>query len=129
MPPVTQVSHMYEGPVTRNRAKLLKKEVNSLLAEVNFNIFENVIPPKCSTLVVLRHINKEVEVTLHRTNAVKNGPSDRTSTVKNRPAEMNIHNSRFLEALEAYEDILKILSSLVSNGISSKYFGLPNVEI
>ena len=55
--------------------------------------------------------------------------TDRTSTVKNRPAEMNIHNSRFLEALEAYEDILKILSSLVSNGISSKYFGLPNVEI
>jgi hypothetical protein len=30
--------------------------VNSLLAEINFNIFGNVILPKCSTLVVLRYI-------------------------------------------------------------------------
>jgi hypothetical protein len=30
--------------------------VNSLLAEINFNISENVILPKCSTLVVLRYI-------------------------------------------------------------------------
>ena len=82
MPLVTQVSHMYEGPVTRNRAKLLKKEVNSLLAEVNFNIFENVISPKCSTLVVLRYTKKEEDVALCRTSTVKNGPSVRTSTVK-----------------------------------------------
>jgi hypothetical protein len=60
MPPVTQVSHMYEGPITRSRAKLLQKEVNSLLAEINFDIFENVILPKCCTLIVLRHTNKEM---------------------------------------------------------------------
>jgi hypothetical protein len=52
MPPVTQVSHMYEGPIMRSRAKLLQKEVNSLLAEINFNIFENIILPKRSTLVL-----------------------------------------------------------------------------
>jgi len=82
MPPVTQVSHMYEGPVTRNRAKLLKKEVNSLLAEINYNIHEKTILPKCSTLVVLRYTNKEEDVALRRTSTVKNGPSVRTSTVK-----------------------------------------------
>jgi hypothetical protein len=129
MPPVTQVLHTYEGPITRNHAKLLQKEVNSLLAEINFDIFENVILPKCCTLIVLRHTNKEEDVTLHRTSTEKNGPPDRTSTVKNRPAERNIHNSRFREALEAHEDILESLSSLISNGGSSKYFGLSNVEI
>ena len=82
MPPVTQVSHMYEDPITRSRAKLLQKEVNSLLAEINFDIFENVILPKCSTLVVLRYTNKEEDVALRRTSTVKNGPSVRTSTVK-----------------------------------------------
>jgi hypothetical protein len=30
--------------------------VNSILAKINFNISENVILPKCSTLVVLRYI-------------------------------------------------------------------------
>jgi hypothetical protein len=30
--------------------------VKSLIAEINFNIYENVILPKCSTLVVLRYI-------------------------------------------------------------------------
>jgi hypothetical protein len=36
----------------RSHAKLLQKEVNSLLAEINFNIFENIILPKRSTLVL-----------------------------------------------------------------------------
>jgi len=45
MPPVTQVTHkqVYEGPITRSCAKVLQKEVNLLLAEINFNIFENII--------------------------------------------------------------------------------------
>ena len=33
--------------------------MNSLLSETKFNIFENVILPKCSTLILLRHIHKE----------------------------------------------------------------------
>ena len=51
--------HVYDGPITRNRAKILQKEVNPLLSETNFNIFENVILPKCSTLILLRHVHKE----------------------------------------------------------------------
>jgi hypothetical protein len=84
MPPVTQVTHkqVYEGPITRSHAKVLQKEVNSLLAEINYNIHENTILPKCSTLVVLRYTNKEDDVALRRTSTVKNGPSVHTSTVK-----------------------------------------------
>jgi hypothetical protein len=46
MPPeATQVTHkhVYDGPITRNRAKLLQKEVISFLAETNFNIHKNII--------------------------------------------------------------------------------------
>jgi hypothetical protein len=53
--------HIYQGPITQSRAKKLHQEVNSLLAEINFNISENVILPKCSQLVVLRYICVEGE--------------------------------------------------------------------
>ena len=57
----TQVTHkhVYDGPITRSRAKLLQKEVNSFLSKTNFNIFEDVVLPKCSTLILLRHVHKE----------------------------------------------------------------------
>jgi hypothetical protein len=45
-----------QGPITHSHTKKLQQKVNSILAEINFNILENVILPKCSTLVVLRYI-------------------------------------------------------------------------
>jgi hypothetical protein len=48
----------------RSHAKLLQKEVNSLLAEINFNIHENIILPKFSTLVVLRYTHKDEDASL-----------------------------------------------------------------
>ena len=66
MPPeATQVKHkhIYDGPITRSRAKLLQKEVTSFLAETNFNIHENIILPKNSTLILLRYAHEEVEDT------------------------------------------------------------------
>jgi hypothetical protein len=45
--------------------------VNSLLAEINFNISENVILPKCSTLVVLRYICDRGGVAIHEEEAKK----------------------------------------------------------
>ena len=55
-PEATQVTHkhVYDGPITRNRAKLLQKEVISFLAETNFNIHKNIILPKNSILILLR---------------------------------------------------------------------------
>jgi hypothetical protein len=45
--------------------------VNSLLAEINFNISENVILPKCSTLVVLRYICEIGGAAIHGEEAKK----------------------------------------------------------
>jgi hypothetical protein len=39
--------------------------VNSLLAEIKVNICENVILPKCFTLVVLRYTNEEYNAAKH----------------------------------------------------------------
>ena len=44
-----------QGPLTRSHAKKLQEQVNSFLTECNFNTYENVILPKCSTLIVLRN--------------------------------------------------------------------------
>ena len=65
MPTITQVTHnqVQEGPITRSRAKLFQKEVNPFLAETNFNIHENIILPKNSTLILLRYTHEEVEDT------------------------------------------------------------------
>jgi hypothetical protein len=60
-----------QGPITLSRAKKLHQEVNSLLAEINFNISENVILPKCSTLVVLRYICERGGAAIHREEAKK----------------------------------------------------------
>ncbi len=48
-----------EGPITRSRAKKLQQQVNSLLATFDAYIDENVILPKCSTLVLLRNMQQE----------------------------------------------------------------------
>jgi hypothetical protein len=63
--------HINQGPITRSRAKKLQQEVNSLLAEINFNIFENVILTKCSTLVVLRYICERGGAAIHGEEAKK----------------------------------------------------------
>lgn len=41
------------GPVTRSPAKNIQQEVNSLLTSLCFNYNENVILPKCCTLLLL----------------------------------------------------------------------------
>jgi hypothetical protein len=71
IPRVTQVDedntpiNINQGPITRSRANKLQQEVNSLLAEINFNISENVILPKCSTLVVRRYICERGGAAIH----------------------------------------------------------------
>ena len=62
MPPeATQVKHkhVYDGPIIRSRVKLLRKVVTSFLAETNFNIHENIILPKNSTLILFRCSHEE----------------------------------------------------------------------
>jgi hypothetical protein len=65
-----------QGPITRNHAKELQQKVNSIVAEINFNTSENVIPPKCSTLVVLRYICERSGADIHREKAKKQNQVD-----------------------------------------------------
>jgi hypothetical protein len=64
-------TNINQEPITRSRAKKLHQEVNSLLVGINFNISENVILPKCSTLVVLRYICESGGAAIHEKEAKK----------------------------------------------------------
>nr|CAD40257.1 OSJNBb0002N06.3 [Oryza sativa Japonica Group] len=50
----------YHGPITRNRARKIQQEVNSLFTQLNPNFSENFILPKCSTFVLLRFTPEEI---------------------------------------------------------------------
>ena len=84
-PEATEVTHkhVYDGPITRNRAKILQKEVNSLLSKTNFNIFENFILPKCSTLILPRHVNKEDRNTKQSDNQLTSTSLDQSEPIWN----------------------------------------------
>jgi hypothetical protein len=60
-----------QGPITHSHTKKLQQKVNLILAEINFNISENVILPKCSTLIVLRYISERGGAAIHREKAKK----------------------------------------------------------
>ena len=57
--PTTTPAQLFDGPITRSRAKKLQQEVNALLCEIHFNINENYILPKSCTLVLLRFIKED----------------------------------------------------------------------
>jgi hypothetical protein len=82
IPKVTQVDedntpiNINHGPIARIRANKLQQEVNSLLAEINFNISENVILLKCPTLVVLRCICERGGAAIHGEEAKKKNQVD-----------------------------------------------------
>ena len=69
---------MYEGTITRSRAKLLQKELNSLLTYCNFNTSENVILPKWFILMLLRFTHEDMEGI---------GPKDQDMVLQNGPFE------------------------------------------
>ena len=92
MPPeATQVKHkhIYDGP--SSRAKLLQKEVTSFLAETNFNIHENIILPKNSTLILLRCSHEERDQIRQ---PVRTTSSDHKKNINPvRTTKTNTHNS------------------------------------
>jgi len=136
--PTPTPAQVIDGPVTCSRAKKLQQEVHTLLCEVHFNINENYILPKCSTLIVLRYIEEENDESdpEERTSAsprihyktdqrVKNGPVE----VKNGPVQRNLHNLLLTNAMKAHENLLESLSSRLSNASSLISFGRRNQEL
>ena len=103
--------------------------MNALLCESSINVNENIILPKCSTLVVLRYTHME-GADLDRkdwNNTVQNGlverRADRTSAVQNRPVERKDHNFHFQDSMKAHEHLLESSSSLLSNATGDDLFG------
>ena len=100
-----------DGAITRRQAKKLQQEVNTLLCESSINVNENIILPKCSTLVVLRYTHEEGGDLDRKdcNNTVQNGPverrADRTSVVQNGPVERKDHNFHFRDAMKAHEHL------------------------
>jgi len=130
--PTPTPSQVIDGPVTRSHANKLQQEVHALLCEINFNINENYILPKCSTLIILRYIEEEKDESdpEERTSAsprrhYKNGPVE----VKNGPVQRNLHNILLTKAMKAHEDLLESLLSLLSNASSFISFGRHNQEL
>ena len=124
--PIPTRAQVIDGPITRSRAKKLQQEVHALLCEIHFNINENYILPKCCTLIVLRYIEEEMNesdpkewTNAKRTTRVKNGQME----VKNGPVQNNLHNFLLTKAMKVHEDLLEILSSLLSNKSSGDQFG------
>lgn len=51
-------AHVFDGPITRSRAKQLQQEVHALLCEIPF-INENYILPKSCMLLLLRFTKED----------------------------------------------------------------------
>jgi hypothetical protein len=68
-------------PITRSRANK-QQEVNYLLDEINFKIYENVILPKCSTLIVLRYIHEDDGTTKYGDEVNNKKQSDQGSPIR-----------------------------------------------
>jgi hypothetical protein len=67
---------VHQGPITHSHTKKLQQKMNSLIDKINFNISENVILPKCSTLVVLRYICERGGAAIHGEEAKKKNQVD-----------------------------------------------------
>jgi len=123
--PTPTPAQVIDGPITRSRAKKLQQEVHALLCQIHFNINEHYILPKCCTLIVLRYIEEENDEL-----ELKNGPVQVLEKVKNGPVEVknglverNLHNVLQTKAIKVHEDLLEILSSLLSNASIGHKFG------
>lgn len=130
--PSSNTKDTIQGPLTRSRAKKLQVQVNSFLTDFNFSTSENVILPKCSTLVVLRNIQHEEDESgsVDSITGVQNGPVKQNgpTAVQNGPVQRTAHNSQFTKAMEVNEDSLESLSSQLSNATNTKSFGLHTNE-
>jgi len=129
--PTPTPTQVIDGPVTRSRAKKLQQEVHALLCEIQFNINENYILPKYSTLIVLRYVEEEKDESdpEERTSASSRRHNKTDQRVKNGPVEVkkglvqrNLHNFLITKAMRAHEDLLESLSSLFSNESSGDQF-------
>jgi hypothetical protein len=114
----TQIN-INQGPITRSQAKKLRQEVDSLLAEINFNISENAILPKCSKFVLLRCICERGGAAIHREEAKKKkqvdqfgqGGSSKFSSDKSGQVRTGQFGQSVQTCSDLHNDLIKTLKS------------------
>ena len=57
--PTSSPTQVFDGPITRSRAKKLQQEVHALLYEFHLNTNENFMLPKSCMLILLRFTKEE----------------------------------------------------------------------
>jgi hypothetical protein len=80
--PTSSPTQVFEGPITRSRAKKLQQEVHALLYEFQLNTNENFMLPKSCMLILLRRKDKTYQGRISKKSYVRVSPA-----LQNRPEE------------------------------------------
>jgi predicted unusual protein kinase regulating ubiquinone biosynthesis (AarF/ABC1/UbiB family) len=86
--PTSSATQVFDGPITRSRAKKLQQEVHTLLYEFQLNTNENFMLPQSCMLILLR-FTKEEGQNISRTNHQEELCPSQSSAAK--PSRKNSH--------------------------------------
>jgi hypothetical protein len=86
--PTSSPTQVFDGPVTRSRAKKLQKEVHALLYEFHLNTNENFMLPKSCMLILLRFTKEEGQNISRANQQEELYPSQSSAT---EPSKRNSH--------------------------------------
>jgi hypothetical protein len=87
--PTSSPTQVFDGPITRSRAKKLQQEVHALLYEFRLNTNENFMLPKSCMLILLR-FTKEEGQNLSKANQQEELRLSQSSATE--PSRRNSHN-------------------------------------
>jgi hypothetical protein len=110
--PTSSPTPVFDGLITRSRAKKLQQEVHTLLYEFQLNTNENFMLPKSCTLILLR-FTKEEGQNISRANEQEELYPSQSSAIE--PSRRNSHIFWFPKAMKAYKYFLESSWSLFFN--------------
>jgi hypothetical protein len=86
--PTSSPTQVFDGPITRSRAKKLQQEVHTLLYEFQLNTNENFMLPKSCMLILLRFTKEEGQNISRTSQQEELCPSQSSAT---EPSRRNSH--------------------------------------
>jgi hypothetical protein len=114
--PTSSPTQVFDGPITRSRAKKLQQDVHALLYEFQLNTNENFMLPKLCLLILLRFTKEEWQNISRANQQEELCPSQSSAT---EPSRRNNHIFWFPKAMKAHKYFLESSWSLVSNASKS----------
>jgi hypothetical protein len=110
--PTSSPTQVFDGSITRSRAKKLQQEVHALLYEFQLNANENFMLPKSCMLILLRFTKEEGQNISRANKKEELYPSQSSATKLSR---RNSHIFWFPKAMKAHKYFLESSWSLVSS--------------